>query len=518
MLAPGFQAGIIDTSTPPEPPPTLVGNYLTGTEIQLFAGDYMARDGGGGVSPAVMIGGSGNQTLVGAAGDSLVGGSGNQVLDGTAGFVTLTPGTGSSSVFGGVGDRVLGNAAATASSTAQIVASAGAMSVVIGAAGRYTVASGVGDTITAAAGNADIMVAGAVGDLVDLSGTTGRTVIDARAIDARAGGETITGGGGATTVYGGVGDQITAGPSGSTYVDGQLGGMVIKAGAGGTNTIIGAITAAPGNPDTIIGGGADLEVQGVGRGDVLDLAGETGTVRLNATAGDVRVTLGGGASTVFGGAGDTVAIGSGSAYVDGSAGGMTILLGSGGVDSVFGAAVAGAGDTITGGGADLDFNPGSTVGGGNLIDLSGKIGNATINAFRVDGIDIPAPNDTIIAGGGNTAVYAGNRDRVAVGTSGTAQFDHSTTVAGAAIGFGTNSSIGSAAAATVTGFAEIGGAATDYIFYPNESGAQSATIVASAAAVLIGGVASTRLVLPDGSVMTLVGVPKADFNTSFFKP
>jgi len=34
--------------------------------------------------------------------------------------------------------------------------------------------------------------------------------------------------------------------------------------------------------------------------------------------------------------------------------------------------------------------------------------------------------------------------------------------------------------------------------------------------VTVNGAASTQIVLPDGTVMTLVGVPKADFNANFF--
>ena len=86
-----------------------------------------------------------------------------------------------------------------------------------------------------------------------------------------------------------------------TYIDGQFGGMLIKAGDGGQNLVIGAIAPAAKSPDTIVGGAADMNVQGVGRGDILSLANQTGTLRLNAAAGDVQITLGSGFSTVFGG-------------------------------------------------------------------------------------------------------------------------------------------------------------------------------------------------------------------------
>jgi hypothetical protein len=48
--------------------------------------------------------------------------------------------------------------------------------------------------------------------------------------------------------------------------------------------------------------------------------------------------------------------------------------------------------------------------------------------------------------------------------------------------------------------------ATDFIFYQNESIATTAAIVAAQTHLTVGGVASTQIALPDGTVMTLVGV------------
>jgi len=76
----------------------------------------------------------------------------------------------------------------------------------------------------------------------------------------------------------------------------------------------------------------------------------------------------------------------------------------------------------------------------------------------------------------------------------------------------------SSARVSVTGFAENNGTPTDFVFYPGESSSTSTAIVATSTQVIVNGAASTQFTLPDGTVMTLLGVPRADFNTAFFKP
>src|SRR5712691_3772886 len=217
-------------------------------------------------------------------------------------------------------------------------------------------------------GSGNQRVVGAPGDTIQ--GGSGTQVLDA--IQQFSGGaETIIGGSGATTVFGGPGDSVVAG-SGSTYIDGTAGKMAIRVGSGGTDSIVGnaatnTISGAATGPDTITGGAAAVQIQGLGKGDVINFGNQTGAATINATVGNITATLGGGAATLFGGSGDTVNLGSVGQYADGGAGKMQIHLGSGGVDSVFGSSVAGAGDTIVGsGGAALQFNPQSS-GGGDLI-------------------------------------------------------------------------------------------------------------------------------------------------------
>ncbi len=425
----GFQVGVIDSAG------YLLNGFLTGTELQLFTGDYVVLDAVTGVNtPARIILGSGNQTVIGAAGDTLIGGSGNQVLN------------------------------------------------------AFT----------------------------------------------QPGAETILGGSGNTTIYGGAGDSIVAG-AGSTYIDGRAGGMRIGVGSGGTDIIIGSTVG--GAPDTITGGAAAVQIQGLGSGDVVDFTAQTGDAAINATAGNIRVTLGSGAATVFGGFGDTIAFGTASQYVDGSAGGMLIQIGSGGigaVDNVIGSGAGGGGDTIVGGSSTLRYNP-QTDGGGDLIDLSGSAGNATINAFRADGNDLSG-SDTIIAGNGSDSVWGGDSDRIGVGNGalvgGTHLWTHSTTIAGAAIGFGTNDTVVATSYDTVGGTATVNstipGASSarvtvgdgagdfdttfDFIFYPNETAQTNSAIVATSQAA--DGGASSIVTLPDGTVMTLLGVTQSELQAA----
>ena len=194
---------------------------------------------------------------------------------------------------------------------------------------------------------------------------------------------------------------------------------------------------------------------------------------------------------------------------------MTITLGTGGVDSVFGRSTfVGGGDTVFGGSASLDFNP-QFGGGGDLLDLSNSSGTAVINAFSAGATQLTSVNDTIKAGTGTDSVWGGPGDRIGVGNSssagGTHLFDHSTSIAGASMAFGTNDSVpgsSSSAKVTVTNF----DTGTDSIFYQNENAGTTATIVASSTTT--GG--NTTLVLPDGTVMTLIGV--SSINSGMFKP
>lgn len=442
----GFQAGAIDKGG------TLVApGFLTGTQLQLFTGNYVITDANvNGRAPATITLGSGNQTIFGAGGDTLNGGSGTAVF----------------------------------------------------------------------------------ADIVQFS----------------SGAETITStGSGPATVFGAPGDVVNAG-SGPTYIDGTAGGMAIKIGTAGADTIVGTTVPNPFSgaakaPDTISGGGASADIQSLGKGDVIAFAGQTGNATINATGGGNAVTMGGGAGTVFGGVGDTINLGTAGQYADGALGKMTINVGTHGIDSVFGSSIAGGGDTILGNTGQLNFNVQGT-GGGDLINLAGSSGSATINAFAAfpggTRTDIANVNDTIISSNGADSVFGGQGDRIGVGknASGADLFTHATSIAGASMMFGTNSSAPGSSSATINigtvssgvasgTFAESKGVATDFLFFPGDTTAAAvAGVVATAKdATATFGVASTQFNMPDGTTVNLVGVSLADFttgnpagSTGWFKP
>jgi hypothetical protein len=583
---------------PPPPPPAATGQLITvGAGPQTViggVGDTIIGGSGpnlidGLAGSGSVIGGSGATTVWGGVGDTIAAGSGNTYVDGTSGGMAIAVGSGGTDIIvgstvSGGGDTLTGGAAvadlqslgngdvvsfAGQTGNATINAMAGNIAATLGG-GPATVYGGVGDTINlgsvsqyvdgtaggqtiavgsggtdtiigstarAAGVGVDTLTGGAAavqiqslgnGDVVNFAAQTGNATINATEGNIR-----VTLGGGPATVYGGLGDAINFG-SVSQYADGTAGDQQIAVGSGGTDIIIGSTLAAGSGADTLTGGAGIADIQGLGKGDVVDFAGQTGNATINATEGNIAVTLGGGPATVYGGLGDTVNFGSVSQYADGTAGKQTIAVGSGGIDLVIGSTVIGAGDTITGGSAALNYNPGI---GGDLINLAGSTGSATVNAV---GADMGPVNDTVIAGNGGDSVWGGEGDRIGVGTgaSGTDLFTHTTTISGAAIGFGTNDAAvaatygGTAGAVTVNsavvgvssaqvsvgGFAENKGIPTDFIFYPGESSGTSAAIVATSTQVTINGAASTQFTLPDGTQMTLLGVPQADFNSAFFKP
>jgi len=252
------------------------------------------------------------------------------------------------------------------------------------------------DTLTGGAGGGGNPGLGK-GDVVDFAG---RPAL--RRSTRTAGNIAVTLGGGPATVYGGLGDTVNFG-SVSQYADGTAGNQKIAVGSGGTDIIIGSTLAAAGTGvDTLTGGAGVAEIQGLGKGDVVDFAAQTGNATINAIAGNIRVTLGGGPATVYGGAGDTINFGSAGQYADGTAGGQTIAVGSGGTDLVIGSMVSSAGGHHHRRSAALDYNPGAGA-GDDLVNLAGSSGAATVNAV---GADTGPVNDTVIASNGGDSVWA----------------------------------------------------------------------------------------------------------------
>src|SRR5437660_7003973 len=232
-LDPGFQAGIID------PGGTLIApGFLTGNTLRLFTGDYLVTDSvfGSGPTAATIVLGSGNQTVVGAPGDTLQGGSGTQVLNPIQQFSaageTIIGGSGPTTVYGGPFDSVVAGSGNT-----YIDGTAGKMSIKIGTGGTdLIVGTSAPNTIIGGSAGPDTLSGGAAlvniaslgpGDVVGFANQTGNATVN-----ATAGNISATFGAGGATIFGGVGDVIALGSVGQ-YADGGAGQMIIQLGSGG---------------------------------------------------------------------------------------------------------------------------------------------------------------------------------------------------------------------------------------------------------------------------------------------
>jgi hypothetical protein len=334
-----------------------------------------------------------------------------------------------------------------------------------------------------------------------LNGGSGNNQI----LDALAGSETVTGGSGIESIWGAGGSSVTGG-SGSEQIVITGAATTVVAGSSGSETI----TLTTGDTLTAGAGNAVLGIAS-GGSDAIDLSSNSDNS---------------GGTFITGGTGDTITTGSGTTQINAQAGGMSIQL-TGGTTNITG---ANAGDTITGGSGftgSLDFNPGpnAATGTGDLLRIGGS-GTAVINAFSFNGSQLSAVNDTIAISHGADSVWGGPGDVIgnpSSGGGGSGTFDHSTSVAGAAVQFGTfnanTTGTSSTATDTVTNFAQ----GTDSLFYPNETPGENTTIVTGASSTTVGGVPSSIVTLPDGTSMTLVGVTTAQLgalNTlgELFKP
>ncbi len=356
------------------------------------------------------------------------------------------------------------------------------MAIQLPAAGTYIVSSGAGDTITAASGNANALISGAAGDTINMTGNTGNlTLIGVNGLSAGTGTDKITAGSGTGLLIAGIGDTLVGGAAGQTSMIDAQGGASLVIGAGG-NDIIGGGGFAQAGSDTIsaLSGNAAVNMT-AGAKDLVNLTGNTGA-ELITGATSAAVTVGGGSAGV---------VGSGS---------MSITMGVTGADTFIGSSVAGAGDTITGtsgSAATLNYNPGTVtggaIGGNDLLNLTGSTGNAVINAFS-NGAVQGAVNDTVIAGNGADSVFGGGGDRIGISSIGGGASNlwlHATSVAGAAMAFGTNDAAAGTSSAKVTvgagNFDTITGSTTDFQVGPTSSSihrkssaATTATLAASA--------------------------------------
>src|SRR5205814_1865933 len=225
-------------------------------------------------------------------------------------------------------------------------------------------------------------------------------------------GNTIFLGDGSESIGGAVGDTIQGGSGPNQFLDGHLGHQSITGGTAGNETIWGALT------DTVRGGSGGNETIGGVAGETI--FGSSGAnVFINATGGNQSVrggsagndsvwtasgdTIHGGGNnaTVGGVAGVTMVGGTGgNQFFDASQGHQSVLGGSGGNETIWGAAT----DTITGGSAGNE-----TIGGVAGESVTGGAANTVIDAS--------AGSQWIALGGGNSTVSGGAHDTI-LGSSG----------------------------------------------------------------------------------------------------
>ena len=263
----------------------------------------------------------------------------------------------------------------------------------------------------------------------------------------------------------------------------------------------------------VAGIGGNATIQASAQNTVTSLPGSTQNVIIAAAANNlIDLTGNAGISGVIGASGDTITGGGGGTNIEGAEGGMLIKVGAGGITALSGSTNPAARNTVTGGVGGFNFNPGAVVGTGDLIDLSGGAGTATINAFAFGANRIASP-DTILATNNADSIFGGDGDRIGTGAGsvvgGTHQWSHADTVSGSAVGFGSNDTVAStsyvgttAIRGTVPGTSSaqvtIGGfnATTDFIFYQNEDNTTDSAIVATSQATMVGSTASTLVTCP----------------------
>src|ERR1051325_10737400 len=184
------------------------------SSLQLLTGNVGVRS----PNDFPIIPGNGNQTIVGAGGDSIVAVSGGTYA--SPGNTQILLGNDAATVIGSAGDTITGTAGSSL-----IDARSGNLAVRVGSAGGSdTIDSGSAVTVRGGAANATIV--GAAGDFNDFTGSTGKSLIL-----ANGGNEVVKLGAGAATVVGGAGDTISAGSSGAAYIDALAGNLSIELGS-----------------------------------------------------------------------------------------------------------------------------------------------------------------------------------------------------------------------------------------------------------------------------------------------
>ena len=384
----------------------------------------------GGDGNDVAYGGEGADTLFGGAGaDQLFGDSGGDVLSGGVGNDTLYGGGGADSLYGDDGDDLFITYAGegldnyyggTGTDTVDVSATNNnyimdlvAGTYAVGANNRAMesietlVLGGGADTVFGGVG-AETMYGG--GNADELQGGGGADVLY-----GDAGNDMLYGGNWADLFYGGTGDDVLYAGNGLDSLFGGAARDVLYSGSGA------AQLSGDGGNDVIhiddVFTGSAIADGGGGNRDVINFSGVLGGVAVDmvagtATDGVFSISMSGfedvvgsnNADTIAGdGGSNKIAASGGHDLVHGGDGADTILAGAGN-DTVYGG--AGSDSLVSGGGADFLFGEGAND------TLEGLLGNDVLDGGNgADLLDGGDGNDTLIGGNGaDTLIGGAGRD------------------------------------------------------------------------------------------------------------
>lgn len=480
-------------------------------------------------------------TITGAAGaktfDLAVAGVGP--LFGSANTLRAVLGA-SDSIRTGLVDSATINALATTT--------AGSQNVVDLGTGPATVFAGAGDTVLAGAG-AGLVIFGASADpgFAEISGVATAPVMTI----AGAGGSFFVG---ATAIkmISAKDDSISIGTSTSATVNALSGNNLVNAAAGVATVFAGidsTIRGGTGSVDVIAGSAAvtnavatlsgagsfGLEVQSGTFGtlslkadevNLISFGADTITASTSTVGGSVTINaldpsaqlinLGGGNATVFAGVADTIQGGAGDGIIVLSTGDNLTVSGPIASDNLL---ITSSLGSFVG-----SFGTAHLVAGGDETIVAGA-GSQTINGVS------DAGKQLIAISGGKDSVFGGNDDTIGVGATtpgsvgGSELWLHSG-FSTDTVGFGTynGDTTGTQSNVAVTVGTVAGSAAseefnltTDFLFYQNVNSATTDAIIAGATDTTVDTVASTRITMPDGTTMLLIGVQSTDLNAGLFR-
>jgi Ca2+-binding RTX toxin-like protein len=309
-----------------------------------------------GIERTTLIGGGGNDTLVGGIGDF---GGGKNFFDGGDGNDTITVFATSDTAQGGAGDDFIVSATVTA------ISSVGAKSDFPGFAGRNLLDGGVGNDTIFAAFSTDTMIGGEGNDslsgtFTQASGADGNDTLNASFAN-------FEGGNVAITLDGGLGNDLLIGNRSATN---------FMNGGEGNDNILFASTG-----DRLIGtlGGNDT----ISYGTAVDFTGVSAPNVITDNLGSNFISGGNGNDSITTGAGDDILFGAPINLLTPEFDGDDTLNAGGGNDTVLGG-----------------FNDDYLIGGDGNDSLGGGPGA-----------------DTLIGGAGNDSFYYNNfGEGVTVGT------------------------------------------------------------------------------------------------------